>query len=148
VIVAASGDRAKRLVRDLGADHALDARTDDATTELERIAPDGLDCVLALAGSERLQHFITRMRVGGRVAYPNGIEPEPTPRDGVRFIAYDAVAAPPQWEALARAVAESQLRVPLAGVYPLEQAAQAHERVEQGQVLGRIALKICEEEGK
>jgi NADPH2:quinone reductase len=146
VIATASGDSAKRLVRDLGADHALDARSDDAMTHLERFAPDGLDRVLALAGGSTLDRIIKRVKVGGRVAYPNGVEPEPRRREGVRFVAYDAVAAPPQWEALDRAVAEARLRVPLAGVYPLEQAAKAHERIEQGHVLGRIVLKICEED--
>jgi NADPH2:quinone reductase len=146
VIATASGDSAKRLVRDLGADHALDARSDDAMTKLERFAPEGLDCVLALAGGNALERCLDRVKLGGRLAYPNGVDPEPRRRDGVRFIAYDAVAAPAQWEALDRAVTETRLRVPLAGVYPLEQAAQAHERIEQGHVLGRIALKICEED--
>jgi NADPH:quinone reductase-like Zn-dependent oxidoreductase len=146
VIATASGDSAKRLVRDLGADHALDARSDDAMTQLERFAPEGIDHVLALAGGSALDRIIARVKVGGRVAYPNGVAPEPRRRDGVRFIPYDAVVAPPQWEALDRAVNEARLRVPLAGVYPLEQAAQAHDRIEQGRVLGRIVLKICDEE--
>jgi NADPH2:quinone reductase len=146
VIATASGDDAKQLVRDLGADHVLDARSDDAMTQLERFVPDGLDCVLALAGGSALNRMIARVKVGGRVAYPNGVEPEPKHREGVRVIAYDMVATPPQWAALDRAVTEARLRVPLAGVYPLEQAAQAHERLEQGHVLGRIALKICEED--
>ncbi len=145
VIGTASGDSAKALVRELGADHAVDARSDDAITLLERFAPDGLDAILALAGGDALERCVDRLRPGGRVAYPNGIEPEPRRRDGVRAIAYDAVGSPPQWDALARAVVESRLRVPLAGVYPLEQAAQAHERIEQGHVLGRIALRVCEE---
>lgn len=115
-------------------------------TKLERFAPEGIDCVLALAGASSLELCLERVKVGGRVAYPNGVEPEPRRRHGIRFVAYDAVAAPAQWEALDRAVAEARLRVPLAGVYPLEQAAQAHARIEQGHVLGRIALKICEED--
>jgi NADPH:quinone reductase-like Zn-dependent oxidoreductase len=146
VIATASGDGATRLVRDLGADHALDARSDDVMTKLERFAPEGLDCVLALASSGVLERCLDRVKIGGRVAYPNGVEPEPRRRDGVRFIAYDAVAAPADWDALDHAVTEARLRVPLAGVYPLEQAAQAHERIEQGHVLGRIALKVCEED--
>jgi NADPH:quinone reductase-like Zn-dependent oxidoreductase len=146
VIATASGDDATRLVRELGADHALDARSDDAMTRLDRFAPDGLDKVLALAGGSALDRMITKVKAGGRVAYPNGVEPEPKRREGVRAIAYDAVSAPAQWEALDRAVTEARLRVPLGGVFPLEQAAQAHTRLERGHVLGRIVLKICEED--
>jgi NADPH2:quinone reductase len=144
VIGTASGDAAKALVRELGADHAFDARRDDAMTQLERFAPHGIDALLALAGGDTLERSLDRVRPGGRVAYPNGVEPEPRHRDGIRTIAYDAVVAPPQWEALERAVTESHLRVPVAAVYPLEQAAQAHARIEQGHVVGRIVLRICE----
>jgi NADPH:quinone reductase-like Zn-dependent oxidoreductase len=41
-----------------------------------------------------------------------------------------------------RAIAEAKLRVPIAAVYRLEQAAKAHERPEKGSVLGRIVLRI------
>jgi NADPH:quinone reductase-like Zn-dependent oxidoreductase len=144
VIATASGDDATRLVRELGADHALDARSEEVVAQLERLAPAGLDHVLALAGGSALDRLISRVKVGGRVAYPNGVEPEPKRRDGVRAIAYDAETAPPQWEALDRAVTEARLRVPLGGIYPLEEAGQAHARVERDHVLGRIVLKICE----
>jgi NADPH:quinone reductase-like Zn-dependent oxidoreductase len=83
------------------------------------------------------------VRPNGRVAYPNGVEPEPRRRVGIRSIAYDAVVAPTLWDALARAVTEARLRVPIAAVYPLEQAAEAHIRLEQGHVLGRIVLQVC-----
>jgi hypothetical protein len=39
-------------------------------------------------------------------------------------------------------VTEARLRVPIAGVFPLADAAEAHARVEEGHVLGRIALRI------
>jgi NADPH:quinone reductase-like Zn-dependent oxidoreductase len=144
VIGTASGDAAKTVVRELGADHTFDARSDDAMTLLERFAPEGLDAVLALAGGDALEQCIDRLRPHGRVAYPNGVEPEPRRRAGIRTIAYDAVGAPAQWDALEHAVTEARLRVPLAAVYPLEQAAQAHARIEQGHVIGRIALRVCE----
>jgi D-arabinose 1-dehydrogenase-like Zn-dependent alcohol dehydrogenase len=34
------------------------------------------------------------------------------------------------------------LRVPIAAAFPLAQAARAHERIEKGHILGRIALRI------
>jgi NADPH:quinone reductase-like Zn-dependent oxidoreductase len=145
VIGTASGDAAKALVRELGADHVVDARSDDAVSWLERFAPEGIDAVLALAGGDMLERCLDHVRPNGRVAYPNGVEPEPRRRDGIRTISYDAVAAPVLWDALERAVSETRLRVPLAAVYPLEQASQAHARLEQGHVLGRIALLIREE---
>jgi NADPH:quinone reductase-like Zn-dependent oxidoreductase len=40
------------------------------------------------------------------------------------------------------AAAQARLTVPISGVFSLEQAAKAHETLEQGHVLGRIVLKI------
>jgi NADPH:quinone reductase-like Zn-dependent oxidoreductase len=142
VIGTASGPAAQTAVRELGADHVLDARAEGAEDMLRRIAPKGLDAVLALAGGHALERCLTLLRDGGRVAYPNGVEPEPRKRSGVRTIAYDAEVSPRKWDDLSRATEEARLRVPLAAVFPLEQAARAHERIEQGHVVGRIALRI------
>jgi NADPH:quinone reductase len=103
-------------------------------------APEGLDAVLALAGGETLEACLASLRPKGRVAYPNGVEPEPKRRPGRRIVAYDAVAGPREFAELEQAVEESHLRVPIAAVYPLERAAEAHARVERGHVLGRVVL--------
>jgi NADPH:quinone reductase-like Zn-dependent oxidoreductase len=144
VLGTASGDGAEFLVRELGADHVIDARRDDAVAQLRALAPDGLDAVLALAGGDALERCLDLVRVGGRVAYPNGVEPVPRERASFRLIAYDAVTGQKEFEHLERAVEEAHLRVPIQAVYPLEQAAQAHERLEQGHVLGRIVLQMRE----
>lgn len=146
VIGTATGSDAMSLVRDLGADGVVDARSNDAVERLRELAPDGLDAALALAGGPELEKCLDLMNPGSTVAHPNGVEPEPQPRKGVRVVAYDAVADRSTWDALERAVEEAGLRVPLGGVYPLEQAARAHARVEAGHVLGRIALTIREDD--
>lgn len=142
VIGTASGRAATQLVRRLGADAVVDARRDDAAALLRALAPGGIDAVLALAGGAGLERCLALVRPGGRVAYPNGVEPEPRPRPRVRLTAYDAAAGPRQFARLERATAEARLRVPIAAGYPLAQAAQAHARLERGHVLGRIALRI------
>jgi NADPH:quinone reductase-like Zn-dependent oxidoreductase len=42
---------------------------------------------------------------------------------------------------MTRLSTETNLRVPIAAVYPLAQAAEAHERLEAGHVLGKIVLR-------
>jgi NADPH2:quinone reductase len=142
VIGTATGPDAIELITDLGADDTIDARSDAAAERLQEVAPEGIDGVLALAGGEALERCLKLVRAGGRVAYPNGIEPEPSRRRGVRLVAYDAVAGPSEFTELARAVGEAHLRVVIAGIHPLDRAAEAHRRVEQGHVLGRVALQI------
>jgi NADPH:quinone reductase len=142
VLATASGPEAVDLVLELGAEAAIDARRDDAVERLRSLAPNGLDAVLALAGGDALEPCLALVRRGGRVAYPNGVEPEPQSPRGVRVVAYDAMADPRRFAELERAADEAQFRVPIAGVYPLSQAAQAHARLDQGHVLGKIVLQI------
>jgi NADPH:quinone reductase-like Zn-dependent oxidoreductase len=142
VVATASGGAARRLVRRLGADVVIDARSDEALEGLPALAPDGIDAALALAGGDALERCLDLVRAGGRVAYPNGVEPEPRRRRRVRRIAYDAEAGPREFARLGRAVAGAGLRVPIAARYPLAQAAKAHARLTRGHVLGRIVLRI------
>jgi NADPH2:quinone reductase len=142
LVATASGRDAMALVRRLGADAVIDARRDDAIERLRKLAPDGLDAVLVLAGSDTLEGCLDLVRAGGRVAYPNGVEPEPRRRPKIHLIAYNGEGGPREFGRLERAVAEARLRVPIAAVYPLAQAAKAHARLERGHILGRIELQI------
>jgi len=142
VIATARGRDAVALVKRLGATAVVDAGKRDVREQLEAIAPDGIDALLALAGGDALEQCVRQVRPGGRVAHPNGVEPEPRPRPRIRILSYDAEASPRNSAKLERAVDESRLQVPIAATYPLAQAAKAHERLEKGHVLGRIVLRI------
>jgi len=142
VIATASGPKAARLLRRLGADGVFDARASTAVQRLGALAPGGITAVLALAGGGALERCLDLVQPGGRIAYPNGVEPVPRGRSGMRLRAYDAVLAPRELARLDRAVREARLRVPIAATYPLAQATQAHQRLERGHFAGRIVLRI------
>jgi len=142
VLAIGSGSDAEILLYKLGADIVIDGRRRDALDRIEEEAPDGLDAILALAGSPVLDASVDLVKSGGRVAYPNGVEPEPRRRARVRMIAYDASATPTAFARLARAVEATELTVPIAATFSLAQASKAHARLERGHVLGRIVLKI------
>src|SRR6185436_9546327 len=112
VLATASGRPAAALVRRLGAAAVIDARRPGAVEQLRSLAPDGLDAVLALAGGAVLEKFLDLVRPGGRIAYPNGVEPEPRRRPRVRRAAYDAEASASHFMRLARAAEQARLRVP------------------------------------
>ena len=142
VIATASGEDATAHLRKLGADEVIDSRREGFAERLGALAPVGLDAILALAGGEALERCLDMVRAGGRVAYPNGVEPEPQPRPKVRLVSYDAEAGSRQFARLHRAVEEATLQVPIAAVFSLEDAEKAHERIARGHVLGRIVLEI------
>jgi NADPH:quinone reductase len=141
VLATASGRRAAALVRRLGADAVIDARRSDAADRLRELTPDGIDAVLALAGGDELERCLDFVRDTGRIAHPNGIEPEPKPRRRFRIRGYDAVSGPRQFAQLGRAVAQAKLSVPIAAIYPLAAAAAAHRRL-RDHVIGRLVLRM------
>ena len=142
VVATATGRAAMALVRRLGADAVIDTRKQDAVATLRKLAPGGIDAALGLADGDTLERCLDCVRSGGRIAYPNGVEPEPRRRKGIRVLAYDGVPGPRQFARLARAVTAARLRVPIAAIYPLAQAAKAHARLARGHILGRIVLRI------
>ena len=82
------------------------------------------------------------VRKGGRVAWPNGVDPAPRKRTGLRMKSYDTKEGAAALEKLTRAIEASKLRVPIAARYPLARAAGAHRRLEKGHVFGKIVLRI------
>ena len=142
VIATASGARATRLVRSLGAHRVIDARRTESIDQLRKYAPDGLDALLAFAGGDELERCLDFIRSRGRVAYPNGVEPVPTERRTYRVRAFDAEASPRAFEKLNRHLANRKTRVPIAASYPLGRAAQAHRRLEREHTLGRMVFRI------
>ena len=142
VLATASGRDGVEFVRRLGVDEVIDGRRADIGTAAKRFAPNGIDAVLAFVGGHELTGCLDALRRGGRVAYPNGIEPAPRKRRGLRIKAYDAEVGRRQFERLARAMESAPLEIPIAEVFSLEDAAKAHERLDRGHVLGRIVLRI------
>jgi NADPH:quinone reductase len=142
VLATASGSDGKAFVRRLGADEAIDGRRSDIVKAARRFAPDGIDAVLGLIGGKELTRCMDALRKGGRVAYPNGVEPEPRKRKGVKIQAYDGIAGPRQYERMARALEESEAEIPIAAEFGLEEAANAHRRMAKGHVLGKIVIRV------
>jgi NADPH2:quinone reductase len=142
VVATASPGRAQSTLHEIGIEQVFDSRAADAPDRLRSFAPGGLNAILAFAGGDDLEKCIDQLVPDGRVAYPNGIEPEPRKRTKVRMIPYDAVGGRASFDRLNRAVAEARLKVVIEKVYKLEQAAEAHARLEQGHVVGRIVLQI------
>jgi NADPH:quinone reductase-like Zn-dependent oxidoreductase len=145
VLATASGTDGVAFVRALGVPEVVDGKKkgDVADAIREFVPPGGADAVLALAGGDSLLACIDALKKGGRLAYPNGVEPAPRKRAHVRMKAYDAKASPESFNRLNRAVVASHLQVPIAARFPLERAADAHRLIAKGHVLGKIVLRMA-----
>jgi NADPH:quinone reductase len=141
VLAVASGRDGVELVQRLGADKAVDGRTDDVVKAADEFAPNGFDAALVLAGGAPVNRALAAVKKGGRIAYPNGVEPQPTSPDGVLVHAYDGVASAEAFDRLNSLIGDEPFHVELGQVYQLDEVAQAHRDVEQHH-LGKLALRI------
>jgi NADPH2:quinone reductase len=142
VLATARNVEGLELVREMGADLAVDTRHEAIVDACRRFAPTGVDAILALVGGDVLEDALETLKHDGRLAYPNGIEPEPKKRRGIKFIGYDAISGIQQFQHLNDAVEAAKLKVPISEALPLPAATKAHERLESGPVLGKIVLRI------
>jgi NADPH:quinone reductase-like Zn-dependent oxidoreductase len=144
VLATATGADGLAFVTRLGADVAVDGKSDGLAPAARQFAPHA---ILALIGGDALDRCIDALHVDDpngrpRVAYPNGIAPPPKRRRGIEMIPYDAVPGVRQFDRLARAMESAPLSIPIAASYPLADAAAAHERIDAGHVLGKIVLRV------
>ena len=142
VLASASGADGVRFARRLGADEAIDGKEDEIEAAAREFARDGVDAVLAFAGGKDLTRCLNTLRKGGRVAWPNGVEPAPRKRKGVRMKSYDATPGIREFQRLNRAIDQMDFRLPIAGKFKLANAADAHRVLEQGHVLGKVILRV------
>ena len=142
VLAIASGDDGVELVRDLGADAAVDGKSGDVAGAVQAFAPEGLDAALVLANGTGLDAVLSAVRDGGSVAWPNGVDAPELPA-GVTGESYDGR---PGREALARLVElveAGPFRVHVARTFPLEEAEAAHRALDE-HYLGKLALRVRE----
>ncbi|MFY0523016.1 hypothetical protein ACN28I_07420 [Archangium gephyra] len=91
MLAVASGVDGVELVRRLGADVAADGKQGDVERACRDFAPEGFDAALVLAKGDAAEPLLRMIRKGGRIAYPNGVEPAPKGPDGVQTTAYDGL---------------------------------------------------------
>jgi NADPH2:quinone reductase len=140
VFAVASGDDGVSLAKHLGADAVVDGHREDVAAAARTFAPRGVDAALVTAGGEAADQALTAVRDGGRVAHPNGVEPQPKARPGVKVMAYDGEPDREIIDKLNRLIEAGPFEVHIARTFPLEQAADAHRALEKHH-LGKLALR-------
>ncbi len=131
-------------VRGLGADEVIDYHEQDFVAEVLAVHPDGIEGVIDLIGGETLARSTEVLRTGrGRVA--SVAEPPSPDAFAARGLAGRYIFVRPDADGLRQLgdlVDAGALRVHLADVIALEQAAHAHELIEKGHTRGKIVLSM------
>jgi putative PIG3 family NAD(P)H quinone oxidoreductase len=158
IATAGSADKVE-FCRGIGADHAIDYRTQDFVAEVARITGKrGVDVVLDMVGGDYIEKNLKCLAPDGRmaiIAFLKGSRVECDWRHVMLkrlTITGSTLRASPSERkaALARELrtevwplfATHGLRVVIDSVFPLADAAGAHARMESSQHIGKILLQV------
>jgi NADPH:quinone reductase-like Zn-dependent oxidoreductase len=138
-VIATASERNQDFLRSLGAE-PVDYGNEDVASRVHELAGDrGVDAAFDIFGGERQQLAVSLLRPGGRIT---SIIAKPEGGDHVE--AHYVFARPSGYDLaeMSELIAEGGLRPHIDGTYPLEQAGDALERLEDGHVRGKLVLEI------
>lgn len=162
--IAATAGTAEKCAacRELGADAAIDYKTEDFVTRVrEATAQRGVDAVLDIVGGDYIARDLEALATDGRIvciSTPRGTRAEldlgllMRKRAAVmasnlraRSVAEKAaIAAALLRDVWPKLPARSAIRPVIDSTFPLEQAADAHRRLESSAHVGKIVLTIAQ----
>ncbi|MFO1325652.1 MAG: NAD(P)H-quinone oxidoreductase [Burkholderiales bacterium] len=159
VITTAGSDDKAAFCREMGADHAINYKTQDFGAEAWRItAKRGVDVVLDMVGGDYVDRNLRSMATDGRLAQI-GLLQAPRADIDMRSIMVkrltvtgSTLRASPSARKVALAAAlrqrvwplfaAGQLKVVVARTFPLAEASRAHALMESGALIGKVILAV------
>jgi len=151
VIVTSSSDAKLARALDLGADAIVNHATGDVAEAVkEATGGRGVDLVVEHVGEATWKTTLQVVRAGGRIVVC-GATSGPNPPAALHRIWWkqltiygSTMGTPEDFEAAFELVKSGRAKPVVDEVFPLAEARAAHERLESGEQLGKIVLRIPE----
>jgi NADPH:quinone reductase-like Zn-dependent oxidoreductase len=148
VIVTSSSDEKLERARALGADAAFNHESDDVVAGVKEVTGGGAHVVVDNVGEATWQRSLAAARPEGRICVC-GATSGPNPPAQLHRIWWkqltifgSTMGSREDFEAVYDLVASGQVTPLVDAVFPLADAAAAHERLEAGEQLGKVVLRI------
>jgi len=147
VITTVSGESKQNFAKKLGANHVIDRTSQNIVEEVRRIIPAGVDVVIDHGGAATWPASIAALRQGGRMAVcgmTSGNEATVPVRMfySKQIIMTGALLGTrAQLQELIRFVVRKNIRPVIDSVFPLQEAKEAHGKIEADVHMGKILLK-------
>jgi len=152
-VAATCGPKNLDYIRQLGADLAIDYRAQNVREAVLQWVPEGVDLLIDLVGQGTILDGVHMVKQGGRIVpIATLIDDEPswdkavaTSRE-IRIIPTmsNSTLAGEQLRTIVDLYNRGLLRPPAIEVLPLAEAGEAHRRVREGHVRGKIVLKVAD----
>ena len=147
-VLATAGPDNQETLEELGADVALDYRSQDvAGLALDDTGGRGVDVVLDTVGGETVGSSIPATRPFGRIATILGAQGDLTPlyRKNQTLYGVFLTRERARLEEMSRLIERGLVRPLVAEVLPLEEVGKAHERLDSGHGGGKVVLRVAQE---
>ena len=147
-IVTSSSPRKLEQARLLGADETLDHDVDDVPARVKALTGGGVQVVVEHVGAATWERSLASAAREGRIVVC-GATSGPNPPAALHRIWWRELAVfgstlgtPADFRGAYDLIASGRALPVVDAVYPLAEAAAAHERLERGEQLGKIVLRI------
>jgi NADPH:quinone reductase-like Zn-dependent oxidoreductase len=148
VVVTSSSDAKLRRARELGADGTVNHAAEDVVSVVKDLTGSGAHVVVEHVGEATWTKSLNAARSEGRIAVC-GATSGPNPPANLHRIWWkqlsvygSTMGTKSDFEGAYDLVSSGSARPVVDEVFPLEDAAAAHERMERGEQLGKIILRI------
>lgn len=143
-VIAVARAHHHALLTDLGAVACLDYTNQDVPAEAQAIAGRKLDAIVDLVGGETLSQSLTTIRPYGRAASIASLAGNLDLLLDLNITLHGVLVHPEQTRlvAIATLISTGALRPIVDQVLPLEDAAQAHRRLETSHGQGKVVLAV------
>ena len=147
-IVTSGSDAKLEQARELGADETLNHSTDDVPARVREITGGGAQVVFEHVGEATWQRSLASAAVSGRVVVC-GATSGPNPPAALNRVWWKELAilgstmgTAEDFQGAYDLVASGRALPVIDSVFPLAEAAAAHERLESGEQFGKVVLRI------
>jgi NADPH:quinone reductase-like Zn-dependent oxidoreductase len=150
IVTSSSGDKLERAAA-LGADVTVNHADDDVVEAVrEATSGRGADVVVETVGEATWERSLAAAANEGKIVVCGATSGHSPPARLYRLwwkqltIYGSTMGTPSDFEGAYELIRRGRARVHVDSVYPLEEAAAAHERLESGKQFGKVVLKIGE----
>jgi zinc-binding alcohol dehydrogenase/oxidoreductase len=147
-VVTSSSEAKLARARELGADATVDHGTEDVPARVRELSGGGAHVVVEHVGEATWARSLASARTGGRIVVC-GATSGPNPPAALHRIWWreleiygSTMGTPADFKGAYDLIAAGKARPVIDSVFPLAEARAAHERMERGDQLGKIVLRI------
>jgi NADPH:quinone reductase-like Zn-dependent oxidoreductase len=148
VVVTSSSDAKLARARELGADAGVNHAADDVVAAVKEVTGGGAHVVVDDVGEATWRRTLDAARTEGRIVVC-GATTGPNPPAALHRVWWkqlsilgSTMGSPEDFRGAYDLVASGRVRPVVDAVFPLAEAAAAHARVEAGEQLGKVVLRI------